>query len=650
MDSLRYLIDHTTIDTSRIDLSIKLAHELTYNNKTESKRLIEECINESKKIGYQAGIADALYEKFVTYAMEGQFETSLKFLNESSKIYQQIGNTIGYANCVRGQGNVYYYIDDLAKAQSYYEDALKIYKKANHYKGMASCISNLGLVCLNLKKNDKALEYQLEGLKLEEKIGNKRGMAISHSSIADVFIELKKYPEAKKHALKSIFYSKLIADSSTISSGRLQLADCYRLMGQSDSAQFYITESINTCEKNDDFHRLAISLEYQIQLYDSLRNYYNAYKTSKRLIIAKDSIFNKDRSSHLVEMQTKFETEKKEKENLLLLSRNFKQSIILWGLLIFVALICFISLQIFISRKKIRTSLENLLILHQEVNQQKEEIETQAESLISANEAIIAQRDHIENTHQKISDSIIYASFIQAAMLPSEEVLNTISSEIFILYKPRDIVSGDFYWFKEKNGNYFLAVADCTGHGVPGALLSMMGISFLNDIVANSTTFKTSDILEELRHNVKLALGQFLNNSLRKDGIEIGLIAYNPEDKTISFSGAYLSLWLSRNGTLKEYKSDRMSIGISLKESPFTQVELDIIEGDTIYMFTDGYADQLGGQTRKKFLRRNLIQEFLRISQRPLCEQKDYLENLHQSWKGDKSEQIDDILVLGIKF
>jgi len=235
-------------------------------------------------------------------------------------------------------------------------------------------------------------------------------------------------------------------------------------------------------------------------------------------------------------------------------------------------------------------------------------------------------------------------------MLPSDELLDSFSSENFILYKPRDVVSGDFYWFKEKEGNFVLAVADCTGHGVPGALLSMMGISFLNDIVANSAKINTAIILEELRHNVKLALGQFSNRSLRKEGIEIGLFNYNPEKQVINYSGAYLSLWLCRKGIIKEFKSDRMPIGISLKEKPFTSSEFNVEKGDIIYLFTDGFSDQIGGPNAKKLLRRNLLDEISKNYTLPLTEQKKVLEQIHNEWRGNIYDQIDDILVMGIKF
>jgi len=649
LDSLKSLIDQAPNDSTRILRTITYANELTYNKPAEAKTLLDDCINDSKKIGFQKGIASALYVKAISFALEGQFENSLKNMIDASTIYQEIGNRIGYAKCIGGQGNIFYFMDDMANAQKYYEEAYKIYKEEKSDVGMASCIGNLGLICHQSKQFEKALKYQLEGLKLEEKAGNKRGIAISHISISSVLLDLKRFSEAKKHALTSIKYAKEIADTNATSDAMIRLAECYRLTQQFDSAQFYLNESIRIAEKIKDYHQLSYALQIQTDLYDSLGFYFNAFKTQKRLMVVKDSLLNKEKTAQMVEMQTKFESEKKEKENIILIAKNANQKLILWGLIIIIAFTFVFVFYILFSRRKLSISHEKLITLHQEVQQQKEEIMTQAEDLIRANEAIIAQKDQIESTHHKISDSIIYASFIQSAMLPTEEQLTEVFTENFVLYKPRDVVSGDFYWLKEKNGSYLIAVADCTGHGVPGALLSMMGISFLNDIVANSSEIRVSTILEYLRQNVKQALGQFSNRSLRKEGMEIGLISFNPNQNTISFSGAYLSLWLVRDGVIKEIKSDRMPIGISLKEKPFTSTEFNVKKGDIIYMFTDGIADQLGGKNAKKFLRRNFLNLLVSISNLPLSEQKNKIEQNHLEWKGDRFDQIDDILVLGIR-
>ncbi len=650
LDSLKTLVDQATSDTARIRHKIRYASELTYSNPKESKTILENCVAESNKIEFKIAEAGALFALAIPYAFEGDYQTSLKYMIESSSIYEKLDNKDGLAKCLGGQGNIYYFMSDTTKAQEYYEKALEIYKSTNNYFGMASCISNLGLICQESKDFKKALQYQLEGLKLEEKSNHKRGIAISHISISSVLNKLKRYQEAKKHALLSIKISKTIADTIATAEGLQRLADCYKNIGQYDSALVYIKEDIRICERVKDYHQLLAALEIQNALYDSAGNYHQAYYSQQRLMVVKDLILNKEKSAQLIEMQTKFDTQQKQKENEILTAKNYNQKLMLWGLIIIITLTLILFIQILRSKQKLRTSHENLIILHKELQQHKEEIETQAESLIKANESIIRQKDQLEHTHQKIADSIIYASFIQSALLPSEDEIGIFAKDSFIIYEPRDVVSGDFYWVKERDEKYIIAVADCTGHGVPGALLSMMGISFLNDIVVNITEINPAQILENLRVNVKQALGQYSNKSLRKEGIEIGLIVYDKKAQKLTFSGAYISLWIMRKGIIKEYKADRMSIGISLKEMPFSQIDINLIDGDTIYLFTDGFADQLGGKTRKKFLRKNLVQELVATTNLSLKEQKEHLSKTHKNWRGDKYEQIDDILVMAIRF
>lgn len=650
LDSLKLKAENTSNDSLKIQFTINYASELTYSDAKEAIKLLKKSVETASELNYKELEAKALFAMAIPIALEGQYESSLKYMIESSNIYEGLGNNVGIAKCLGGIGNIYYFMNELSKAKEYYEKALELYKKENNDLGIASCLNNLGLIAHQSNDLKKALEYQKEGLKLEVKSNNKRGIAISHISISSLLLDLKRFSEAREHARIAIEIAKSIADTNATSDGMIRLAESFRLSEKYDSAQIFLNEAIRICEKIKDYHQLKYALEIQIAVYDSIGYFQNAYNSNVRLMQVKDSLFNKDKTAQLIEMQTKFDSEQKQKENEILLTKNFNQKLILWGLVAIIALILILGIQILSSKRKLRASHENLLVFHNALQQHKEEIETQAESLIKANEAILRQKDQLEHTHQKIADSIVYASFIQSALLPSEDEISKFAKDSFIIYEPRDVVSGDFYWVKEREGKFIIAVADCTGHGVPGALLSMMGISFLNDIVVNITEINPAHILENLRENVKQALGQYSNKNLRKEGIEIGLVVYDSIAKKITFSGAYISLWLMRKGIIKEYKADRMSIGISLKEIPFSQIDINVIEGDTIYLFTDGYADQLGGKIRKKFLRKNLVQELVATTNLSLNEQKEHLSKIHKNWRGDKYEQIDDILVMAIRF
>lgn len=233
-------------------------------------------------------------------------------------------------------------------------------------------------------------------------------------------------------------------------------------------------------------------------------------------------------------------------------------------------------------------------------------------------------------------------------MLPSEE-LDKILPSHFVLNKPKDIVSGDYYWVAQKNNRLIIAVADCTGHGVPGAFMSIMGINFLNEIVNKAEFPRANEILNELREHLIKSLGQTGQRDETKDGMEMALCVVDFDNKQIQFSGAFRPLYLISDGELKVINGDRMPIGIyNEEEVSFTNKEIPFRENDIIYLFTDGYADQIGGLNRKTFKSRKLKELLKEISHKTMNEQKLFLREEHEIWRSGQ-EQIDDIMILGVK-
>jgi len=261
-------------------------------------------------------------------------------------------------------------------------------------------------------------------------------------------------------------------------------------------------------------------------------------------------------------------------------------------------------------------------------------------------ERVKAQKK-IEEQKQSITDSIQYASRIQKAVLPTQDIMNDYFKDHFIYFKPRDIVSGDFYWMTEKDNKLVLVAADSTGHGVPGAFMSMLGISFLNEIVNKQSCEKASTILEELRNLVKSTLAQ--SGKSTDDGMDIALVIIDKEKMKINYSGAYNPLYIIRNNELHITKADRMPIGnYIIDDKPFTNHEIDIQKGDSLYIFSDGYPDQFSEKTKSKFSTKKLKKLLLEINNYPAQKQSAILEQKFQEWKGNV-KQIDDILIIGAK-
>jgi serine phosphatase RsbU (regulator of sigma subunit) len=322
--------------------------------------------------------------------------------------------------------------------------------------------------------------------------------------------------------------------------------------------------------------------------------------------------------------------------------------------------------------EEIKDKLEEKVVLRTaEIDKQREEIQVQAEVLQETNTSlkhindqlntknieiehknkeIIIKNQTLTSQKNNIISSLHYASRIQTAVLPHKDYIDNLFPNNFILYKPKDIVSGDFYFVKKINSHILIAVADCTGHGVPGAFMSMLGIALLNEIVIKADVNSTAKVLEELRSQLKLALGQIGKVGEQQDGMDISLVAINTQNNMLQFSGAYIPLWIfKKDDSIIEFKGDKMPIGIHPKDNEFfTTHNTEISKGDCLYMFTDGYSSQLASENNETFKIKRLRDLFSEIYHLRIDFQKDILETNFNGWKNHK-EQTDDVLVLGVK-
>ncbi len=286
--------------------------------------------------------------------------------------------------------------------------------------------------------------------------------------------------------------------------------------------------------------------------------------------------------------------------------------------------------------------------LEKEVKRRTYEIRQQNEEIKSQRDELAFQKDQISKQKEEITDSIRYAKKIQTAVLPTDEYISEILPEHFILFKPRDIVSGDFYWVSKNKENIIITAADCTGHGVPGAFMSMLGISFLNKIVNEKDITDPGEILNLLRKNIIQALHQKGYETESKDGMDMALCVINTKNNSIRFSGAFNPLFYLSNGKITEIKADRMPVAKYDQMLPFSVKKIKPQKGDIVYMFSDGYQDQFGGPKKKKFMKAKFKKLLEEIHRKPLKQQKEILNQTIEKWKGDEP-QIDDIVVIGIK-
>jgi sigma-B regulation protein RsbU (phosphoserine phosphatase) len=295
---------------------------------------------------------------------------------------------------------------------------------------------------------------------------------------------------------------------------------------------------------------------------------------------------------------------------------------------------------------KVKERTAEIFQQKEEIEAQRDQIEAQRDKVVKVNESLESAYAKIEDQNKRITDSIRYAKRIQTAILPSEEYLDSVVENHFVLYKPKDIVSGDFYWASEKNKVSIIAAADCTGHGVPGAFMSMIGNTILNKVVNENGVTKPNEILHHLRDGIIKSF----KSSESKDGMDITIISYDRENRVLEFAGANNPMYLIREDKLEVIKGDKQPVGYFLgQEEPFTNHTIHILPGDVIYIFSDGYQDQFGGERDTKFMVGRYKKLLLEHHKKQVNEQCQILDDTIEDWMAE-TKQIDDILIIGITF
>jgi len=302
------------------------------------------------------------------------------------------------------------------------------------------------------------------------------------------------------------------------------------------------------------------------------------------------------------------------------------------------------------NKDELKLTIERALETYN-LKQQNRQLYTDLEEAnLTLEKKVIERTKKIESQRKELTDSIQYASRIQSALLPQKEELDKHLPSYFILNKPRNIVSGDYYWLAHKEDKVVVAVADCTGHGIPGAFMSILGLAHMNEILNQTAIIKADEILNQLRRKVIKSLHQTGKYDEARDGMEIALCVVDFNEQKLQYSGAFRPLYLIRDNDLTELKGDSMPIGIYHEdEIPFKYKELNFTNKDIIYMFSDGYVDQLGGPDRKTFKSKKFKQILIDAHQKPMDLQKELLENEFEAWRSEY-EQIDDIMIMGIRF
>jgi serine phosphatase RsbU (regulator of sigma subunit)/tetratricopeptide (TPR) repeat protein len=636
----------------------------------------------SKKYNDKRGISACYTNIGIIYWEQSIYDLSIEFFLKSLKISEELGDKLGISNCLANIGIIQTEQGNYDKALDYLLKSLKILEELNNEQGISRCYSNIGIVYINKADYNKALEYFNSSLKISEKLQDKKGLSQSYNNLGTICEKQGKYDLAMEYYMKSLNLYNEIGDTNGVVINYASIAslNLYRFDYEKNfeinkskylnNAIDYANKAIIIAHKNNIQQWENNAAQTLMNAHKKKGDFRKAMEYSEIYIATKNEMFNKEKSNALANAETKYNAEKKQKE---IESLNKDKAIQKYEIerqttqkYIFIlgfSLMLILAFVVFRSYRQKRK--DNFLLSEQkqviedkndELNQQNEEIKTQRDEIEAQRDMVTSQKTHIEEILQGVHQSIDYAKRIQTSILPETSLLDKFFNEYFILYKPKDIVSGDFYWWAEVEEQVIVAVADCTGHGVPGAFMTMLGTSFLREIVQKEYITNSAVILRKLRKEIIKTLKQKGIEGEQKDGMDMALVSINKETKLVHFSGAQNSLYIVRNPSdnkqeekfLVEIKADKMPIAIYDQMDQFTNHEIQLNKGDMMYMFSDGYADQFGGPNNKKFLSKNFRQLIYKVRLDSMEEQRVQINKALESWKGT-NEQIDDITILGLK-
>lgn len=601
---------------------------------------------------------------------QGNILKAISYADTVLKYFEEKNDTFNVALSLNNIGYLYQSNNLIDDAFDNYQKALVVLLKlpknqSSIYIGII--YNNMGLLYEKKDNYDDALKYHNKSLQIRKEINDKRGVSESLNNIGNTLRKMDRNEEALSHLMEALKLKEEIKDLRGITFTLNNISIIYYIKGEIKKSQEYALESEKYAKLTGDIEALAQIKKSLSKNFYELKNYKEAFLHLKDFIIYNDSLNNLNNRKALYKHQAQYEYKKQkviddaehEKQLIVEKEAKAKQRVIIYatvgGLALVIVFLVFVFNRLQVTRKQ--------------------------KSVIEEQKIVVEKAHHeLEEKNKEITDSITYAKRIQEAILPSRYTLTENLKNGFILYKPKDIVAGDFYWMESlsavdssqstDNSKLILfAAADCTGHGVPGAMVSVVCSNALSKTVLEEQITIPGKILDRTK---ELVVERFSKNEEDvKDGMDISLCSLNRQTKELNWAGANNPLWIIRNEELKmkneelaesneqvsvvnspysilEIKPDKQPIGKTDQTKPFTTHQIQLVEGDTLYIFTDGYQDQFGGEKGKKFKAAQLKELLLTIQDKTMDEQKEILNQAFEKWKGNL-EQVDDVCLIGVR-
>jgi len=630
-------------DSSRIEILTKLTWDLRNSEPNKSIDLGLEAIQLAEKYKVFKSLVNLHGFVGVAYRIIGNYSKSTDYYYKGLELAKK-------HQLIELEGFAYINIANLFIYQEYYKNAIEnlnnalvIAKKINNKLMLSYVYLNLGRANLSLKQYDTAMVDLNIALKLRNELNNKQGVAVCYKYIGDLFKEKGEYFLAIENYNTSQQLSNIETDKDLYANILTRKSELYLKIGQPTVALNYAKMAYDIAMKIGAKLTIRDALKVITQVDKEEERFRTATGNLESIIRYNDTLFNQQLSEKLFFLEYQYEKQKKESEiEIKQLRLNRARSLAIALIIIIILLVGLFSF-VLVSLRQRKRKNHQLLIQNTEISNQRTNIELKNKNLEDAYSII-------ENYIKKITDNIQYAERIQEALMPSLESAKYYFSDIFCFYKPKDFVSGDFYWISEKHNKVFFAVADCTGHGVPGALMSIIGLDMLNQALNQHNITEPDKILDYLNIELPIKMNVGENEMVLKDSMDIAICCFNKDNLTLTYSGALIPLTICRNGLIIEEKPSPISIGISRKvySKLFDLKTIQLQKNDWIFLYTDGYIDQFGGEHNRKFLKKHLISLLAKHSVSNGENYSNELKNVFVDWKGEV-EQTDDVLVLGLK-
>lgn len=625
----RQYIDTNQPSRTNASLTNNIANILNRQGKTsEALTYFMEALPIFEMFGDQKSMAKIYNNVGLIHFDQNNIDESIQHHQEAMNLFTNLGNKAGIADTYFYLGRVYHHTNKPQKAKEYFLRSLRMERSMNDAGGIADCLHNLGVIHLDKQQNDSAYYYFNQAKEQYKEIGNKYGLALTQDNLAQLFYSQKKYQKAFEMAKQSL-------QTAESYSGINDMANAYQKMALSQEA----------------LGNYKLSLEYTkayIKLNDSL---FSAQKTEAILELeSKYQLERKQQAIDLQEMQiARRDLEFKNKEKEIRIQKNIRNSVLITLLLMII--LVYVLVRNLINRKALNNQLskQQHYILHknEELAQLNEELKVQQQQIVEQNKVLSEQNQRIEQSNQAWHEGVKYAAYIQQAVLPPKNKMNDFFAEYFVLYEPKEMVGGDFYWVHQAGNKTLIALGDCTGHGVPGGFLTMLSIAFLKEIVAVKNCSEPHRILDQLRVQIIESLQQSGDALDHTDGIDLSLVVVDKENKTLEYAGAKGKVIITGGTEPLILKGDRMPVSYSPKMRPFTSLTYHMQGNETVYLFTDGLVDQYNNKDEKFGLQR-LLNFCIENQNTPLKQQSEVLFSRFQQWKNG-FEQIDDATLIAFK-